>query len=80
MALFWTEVTVTLMIGIFEVIIGVITTIMLSKSGIKTKWLFYLLVWIILLSYILLEGFQAFLYVNSKYFYIVTGSFNELEA
>lgn len=57
MALFWTEVTVTLMIGIFEIIIGVITTLMLRQSGIKTKWLFYLIVWVILLSYILLEGF-----------------------
>lgn len=57
MALFWTEVTVTLIIGIFEIIIGVITTLMLRQSGIKTKWLFYLLVWVILLSYILLEGF-----------------------
>jgi hypothetical protein len=64
------------MIALFETIIGVITCMMLHETGIKTKWPFYLAVWVILLSYILLYMFRAFIYVDSQYFDLTNGNLN----
>lgn len=64
----------------FEVLIGIQTTMILGQTGLKDKWPFYLFVWVILLSYIMLQLFQAFLYIDSTYFNITQGNFNELEA
>lgn len=52
---------------------------MLKETGLRVKWPFYLTVWFILLSYIVLELFQAFLYINDTYFSLL-GDFNTLEA
>ena len=67
-------------ICIFYIIIGIVTTMMLNETGLKTKWPFYLTIWSILLSYIILETFQAFLYVNDEYFNIFPENFNTFEA
>lgn len=55
--LFWSELSITMMVAIFEVIIGVITTLMLQQTGVKNKCWFYLGVWTVLSSYILLYLF-----------------------
>ena len=74
--LFWSEVSITMLVAVFEVIIGVITTLMLSETGVKNKCWFYLGVWTVLSSYILLNLFQAFLYINEQYFDLTQGHFN----
>ena len=70
LALFWSEISITLLICLFEMFIGIKTTLILSQTGLKDKWPFYLFVWTILLSYVMLQLFQAFLYINSAYFNI----------
>lgn len=73
------EMTLTCVICVFETVIGVMTTMILRDTGLRVKWPFYMTVWVILVSYIVLELFQAFLYVNSTY-YTIDSQFNQLEA
>lgn len=71
--------TLTVVICVFWTVIGVMTTMILKDTGLRVKWPFYLTVWGILVSYIVLELFQAFLYVNSTY-HSITDGFNQTKA
>ena len=71
------EMTLTCLICVFEAVIGVMTTMILKDTGLRVKWPFYLTVWVILVSYIVLQLFEAFLYVNSTY-HTIDPKFNQL--
>jgi|LauGreDrversion4_2_1035121.scaffolds.fasta_scaffold376207_2 hypothetical protein len=78
--LFYSEIAITSIICIFEVLIGIQTTVVLNQTGLRSKWPFYLIVWVILLSYIVLQLFQAFLYIDTNYFDLTQGDFNTVQA
>jgi hypothetical protein len=55
--MFWAQLSIQILIILFDGAIGIMTTQMLRESQLKQKWPFIMGVWAILASYV---GVQAF--------------------
>lgn len=65
---FWNELILTIVLCLFEVAVGVFTSLMLHETNVSPKLPIYGCIWVLLLSYILIQLMQSFLYTRDKYY------------
>jgi hypothetical protein len=66
--MFWNELVLTIVLCLFEVAVGVFTSMMLHETDVSTKLPIYICIWALLLSYLTLQFLQSFLYTRDKYY------------
>lgn len=66
-SIFYNIVVLTILICLFEIYIGVLTTLSLHNTDVQIKWPIYLSIWVLLLSYLAVQILQTFLYTYKNY-------------